>query len=219
MTTAQQRLHHALDALDRTARPGPVVDGCGHCYTPEELAALAGPPALVPERLLHSAAMKFPDHWVDFPTLYRRLAPRLLRKLTTRTLAVDGRLIASRLVAADWTSWHRAELVRDVLDAWWPATLDDPTANAADVLETLAVATGTATPWLAAWTETRTPTAERHITRTIDDWLHFARLPDLHLGFYRELPVGPEVAAWIADLPPRLLGEDHRSWLETAYRA
>ncbi|MFC8721038.1 hypothetical protein [Kitasatospora sp. NPDC057198] len=219
MTTAQQRLHHALDALGRTARPGPAVDGCGHCYAPEELALLSGPPDLIPDRLLHSVAAKSPDHWVDFPTLYRRLAPRLLRQLTTRTLAVDGPLIAARLVSADWTSWHRAELVRDVLDAWWPATLADPTANAAEVLETVAVVTGTATPWLTTWAGTRTPTAEHHLTRTVDDWLHLARLPDLRLGFYGELPVGPEVAAWIADLPPHLLDADQRYWLHTLYQA
>ncbi|QKW18437.1 hypothetical protein HUT16_04580 [Kitasatospora sp. NA04385] len=217
MTTAQQRLHHALDALGRTARPGPAVDGCGHCYTPRELAALSGPPDLVPDRLLHSVAMKSPGHWVDFPALYRRLAPRLLRQLTTGTLAVDGPLVAARLVAADWTSWHRAELVRDVLDAWWCATLADPAANAADVLETVSVATGTATPWLRAWSETRTPTAERHLTRAVGDWLYYDRLPDLRLGFHRELPVGPEIAAWIAALPPHLLDEEQRSWLDLVY--
>ncbi|GLW75082.1 hypothetical protein Kpho02_73790 [Kitasatospora phosalacinea] len=218
MTTAQQRLHHALDALGRTARPGPAVDGCEHCYTAEQLAVLSGPPDLIPDGLLHSVAAKFPDHWGDFPTLYRRLAPRLLRQLTTGTLAVDGPLVAARLVAADWPNWHRAELVRDVLDAWWSATLADPAAHAADVLETVAVATGTVVPWLRTWTETRTPTAERHAARTVDDWLHFDRLPDLRLGFHRELPVGPEVAAWIASLPPRLLDEEHRYWLDTVYR-
>ncbi|MFF4340583.1 hypothetical protein ACFY00_11665 [Kitasatospora sp. NPDC001540] len=218
MTTAQQRLHHALDALGRTARPGPAVDGCGHCYTDEQLAVLSGPPDLIPDRLLHSVAAKNPDHWDDFPTLYRRLAPRVLRQLTTGTLHIDSPLIASRLVAADWTSWHRAELVRDVLDAWWPVALADPGASAADVLETLAVATGTVTPWLTAWSETRTPTSERHLIRTIDDWLYFNRLPDLRLGFYGELPVGPEVAAWIATLPPRLLDEERRHWLDTVYR-
>ncbi|GAA2114206.1 hypothetical protein GCM10009759_58300 [Kitasatospora saccharophila] len=218
MTTAQQRLHHALDALGRTARPGPAVDGCGHCYTPEELILLSGPPDLLPDRLLHSVAAKNPDHWVDFPTLYRRLAPRVLRQLTTGTLAIDGPLIAARLVAADWTSWQHAGLVRDVLDAWWPATLADPRANAAEVLETLAVATGTAAPWLTAWAGTGTPTAEHHLTRTIADWLYYDRLPDLHLGFYRELPVGPEIASWIAGLPPRLLDEDQRYWLDLVYR-
>ncbi|GLW57661.1 hypothetical protein [Kitasatospora phosalacinea] len=217
MTTAQQRLHHALDALARTARPGPVVDGCGHCYTDGQLAALSGPPDLVPDRLLHSVAAKGPDHWGDFPTLYRRLAPRILRQLTTGTLHVDGPLVAARLVAADWSGWQHAELVREVLDAWWSATLASHCANASEALETVAVATGAVTPWLAAWTEARTPTAERHLIRTVGDWLHSARLPDLRLGFYRELPVGPEVADWIAALPPHLLDEEHRYWLDLVY--
>ncbi|MFJ4678141.1 hypothetical protein [Kitasatospora sp. NPDC088783] len=218
MTTAQQRLHHALDALDRTARPGPAVGGCEHCYTAGQLAALAGPPALVPNSLLHSVAAKSPDHWTDFPTLYRRLAPRILRQLTTGTLAVDGPLVADRLVAAGWPDWHRAELVREVLDAWWPAALADPGADAAEVLGTLAVATGTVTPWLRTWAETPTPTANRHLADTLDRWLTYGELPDLRLGFHRDLPVGPEVAAWISGLPPHRIGEDRRYWLELALR-
>ncbi|ROR45740.1 hypothetical protein [Kitasatospora cineracea] len=216
MTTAQQRLHHALDALDRTARPGPAVGGCEHCYTAGQLAALAGPPALVPNGLLHSVAAKGPDHWEDFPTLYRRLAPRILRQLTTGTLAVDGPLVAARLVAAAWPDWHRADLVRDVLDAWWPAALADPAADAAEVLATLAVATGTLTPWLRTWAATPTPTADRHLADALDTWLHHGRLPDLRLGFHAELPAGPEITAWIATLPPRRIAPDQRCRLSPA---
>ncbi len=121
MTTAQQRLHHALDALDRagTARPGPPVHGCEHCWTAEEFTLLAGPPALLPDRLLQSAAAKSADLWDDFPALYRRLTPVVLRKLTTGLSLVEGWVVATRLrtwadTATPTTDRHLA----DAADGW-----------------------------------------------------------------------------------------------------
>ncbi|MEV4560529.1 hypothetical protein AB0K51_26525 [Kitasatospora sp. NPDC049285] len=216
MTTAQQRLHHALDALDRTARPGPRVDGCTHCFTPAQLGALAGPPALLPNGLLHSAAAKHPTHWGDFPTLYRRLAPRVLRQLTTGRLDLDGSLVGARLYAANWREWPSADLVQAVLDAWWDTTLDHYPArpSAPETFETLTAASGSPTPWLHTWSATPTPAADTHLADTLTTWLSDGELPDLRLGFYSDLPVGPELLAWLLTLPPSRIRDDQRQLLE-----
>ncbi|MFD7639332.1 hypothetical protein ACFV4P_01630 [Kitasatospora sp. NPDC059795] len=220
MTTSQQRLHHTLDALDtaarRAERPGPPVRGCEHCWDPEDFALLSGPAALVPDRLLHRAAAKSTDLWEDFPALYRRLAPRILRQLTTGRMRVDGPLIASRLLAADWRAWPHADRVVDVLDAWWSAALDrpDPLPDVAEVLETTATATGSLTRWLRTWEATRTATADHHLTDALEGWLRWGELPGLTFGFYDELPVGAELTRWLLALPPGRIGADQRYWLE-----
>ncbi|MFJ5925052.1 hypothetical protein ACIQF6_20855 [Kitasatospora sp. NPDC092948] len=219
MTTAQQRLHHALDALDtagRSSQPGPPVHACEHCWSDRDFALLAGPATLLPNGLLHSAAAKTPASWDDFPTLYRRLAPRILRQLTTGRLAVDGPLIASRLLAADWREWPHAGQVADVLDAWWSAALDRPapTPDVPEVLETVATATGTLAPWLHTWANTPTRTADRHLADTVEGWLRWGELPGLTFGFYQELQVGAELTKWLLALPPGRIGPDRRYWLE-----
>ncbi|RKE17816.1 hypothetical protein [Streptomyces sp. TLI_171] len=216
MTTAQQRLHHALDALGRTARPGPPVGGCEYCCTPAQLAALSGPPDLLPDGLLHSVAARNPDHWDGFEALYRRLAPRILRQLTTGTLHVDAPLIGSRLAAAEWRGWDSADLVAEVLDAWWPVVLDDPSPSpaASEVLGTLAVATGSVTPWLSSWARTATPTANRHLQDAADSWLSENDPLGIGFGFYGELPVGRELMTWLSSLPEDRLGADRRYWLD-----
>ncbi|MFD8599215.1 hypothetical protein ACFV1L_29840 [Kitasatospora sp. NPDC059646] len=217
MTTAQQRLHHALDALDSagTARPGPPVHGCEHCWTAEEFTLLAGPPALLPDRLLQSAAAKSADLWDDFPALYRRLTPVVLRKLTTGRSIVEGWVVGTRLATAGWRDWPEAELIGDVLDAWWAATLDRPAPSPGvlETLETAAVATGTITPWLRAWADTATRTADRHLADAVDGWLH-DRLTDLRFGLHGELEVGSELTAWLLALPTERIGADRRKSLE-----
>ncbi|MFJ5229111.1 hypothetical protein ACIQBJ_04335 [Kitasatospora sp. NPDC088391] len=217
MTTDQQRrLSDALDALDRTARPGPPPGGCPHCWSPEELAALAGPPEALPEALLCRVAAKRPEHWDDFPALYRRVAPRVLRLLTTGRLGVDGALVGDRLAVAGWREWHRAELVAEVLDAWWPVVLAADPGSApgvAEVLETLALATGSVEPWLRVWAETGTPVADRHLADVLDGWLFGGRLPGLRFGHERRMPVGPAVLAWLDGLPEHRIGADRRYWL------
>ncbi|MFD8479311.1 hypothetical protein [Kitasatospora sp. NPDC059673] len=219
MTTAQLRLHHALDALDAagsTTRPGPPVHGCEHCWTAQDFALLTGPADLVPNELLRRAAMKSWDLWDDFPTLYRRLAPRILREFSTGRLIADGPLIASRLLTARWREWPHAELVTEVLDAWWSATLEDPEPprSVPEVLETVATTTGTLTPWLRTWADTATVTADRHLADALERWLPQGEVLDLKFGFYGELEVGAELTQWLLSLPPGRIGADQRYWLD-----
>ncbi|WP_436992877.1 hypothetical protein [Streptomyces sp. enrichment culture] len=113
----------ALDALDRAfAREEPFpVQGCPHCYRERDLVELSGPPHPVSDGLFPSVAAEVPDHWDDFPRLYRRPTPRVVRALVTGALHIDPELIASRLVAAGWST--RDERLdgapRDVRSAWW----------------------------------------------------------------------------------------------------
>jgi hypothetical protein len=222
MTTPPQQLLFALDALDCAfepllTEPSAAVGGCTHCYSAEELAVLAGPARLVPDRLIGSVAAEVVGHWDDFAGLYRRMAPRIVRLLATGRLHVDHGLIASRLLAADWREWpvpERQALER-VWDAWWRSTLHayPATAPVTSVLETVSVSTGTLSPWLAVWAETRTEAADRHLDEALDEWIggrpDERSLAGLRLGFYDELPAGPELVDWLLSLPEDRLGAAH----------
>ncbi|WP_037782215.1 hypothetical protein [Kitasatospora purpeofusca] len=205
MTTPDQQLRTALDALDAAfaALPeSPIsVGGCTHCYTGAELETLAGPAHGVPDDLVRSVATEVPDHWDDFAALYRRTTPRIVRLLTTGRLHGGYGLVASRLLAAGYRGWPPPErqALERVWDAWWRSTLGEypGTDRATEVLETVAVCTGSLSPWLTVWTETRTEAAERHFEDALDIWLAERGLADLRLGFYRELLAGPELVTWL----------------------
>ncbi|AUG81198.1 hypothetical protein CFP65_6548 [Kitasatospora sp. MMS16-BH015] len=219
MTTPPQRLLLALDALDSAfapllAEPSPTVGGCTHCYADADLAALAGPAQVVPDRLISSVARMSVDHWDDFASLYRRMTPRIVRLLATGRLHLDHGLIASRLLAAHWREWPAPErqALEQVWDDWWRSTLHayPATDPATAVLETVAVSTGILTPWLAIWAETRTEAADRHLDDALDHWIgHWPeerRLAGLRLGFYDELLVGPELVDWLLSLDEGRIG-------------
>jgi hypothetical protein len=205
------RLQDALNALDDAFAPlsdGPfTVGGCTYCYASSDLAALGGPVDQVPEDLIPAVAMEVTDHWTDFPSLYRRMTPRIIRLLATGRLHVDHGLIASRLLAAGWTDWTSAErgALEEVWRAWWRSALHEypGTEPAAEVLEAISVSTGALAPWLVIWGETRTEPADRHLHDTVDDWLIEGGIADLRLGFYGELHATPELLPWL-----RSIGED-----------
>lgn len=104
MTDPYRQLQDALDALDAAFAPLSerpfTVGGCTYCYTQADLDALSGPVDRVPEDLIPHVAAEATDHWDDFPALYRRMTPRIIRRLITGQLHVDHGLIASRLLAA-----------------------------------------------------------------------------------------------------------------------
>ncbi|MEV7021770.1 hypothetical protein [Kitasatospora sp. NPDC093558] len=215
MTDPQRRLSVALDALDAAVAPfaeQPFTSGgCGHCHSDEDLAALAGPARLVPEDLLALVAIETPGHWDDFPGLYRRLAPRIVRGVIAGTLPVDHAWIASWLVRARWQDWPAAE--RTALDAvwsaWWTAVLAEHpgTVRSATVaLETVAVATGGLGRWLDEWTRTRTGPADRHLDDAVDEWLFEWQLADLRFGFLDEVHATPELMPWLLSLAPGRVG-------------
>ena len=205
VTDSHQQLHEALDALDAafaplSARPL-TVGGCTHCYAQADLDALAGPVGRVPADLIPLVAAEAIDHWDDFPALYRRLTPRIVRLLATGRLHVDHGLIASRLLAAGWRDWAPAEqeALEKAWHVWWRSALHrypgtDPITA---VLETISVSTGTLAPWLDIWAKTRTEAADKHLRDAVHSWLRGGQFADLYLGFYDELHATPALAPWL----------------------
>ncbi|MGV9268192.1 hypothetical protein ACWDRR_26405 [Kitasatospora sp. NPDC003701] len=214
MTDPSQQLRNALDELDAVFAPlserPSTVGGCTYCYTDTDLEALAGPSHRVPEELIRSVATTSAGHWDDFPALYRRMTPRIVRLLATDRLHVDHGLIASRLLAAEprtWTSPER-EALEAVWHAWWRAALHahPGTEPVTGVLEAISVSTGSLSPWLTVWAGTRTEAADRHLADALDDWLFEGRLAGLRLGFYDELHAAPELLSWLLSLEEGRIG-------------
>jgi hypothetical protein len=214
VTGPRDQLQDALNALDTAFAPLSgrpfTVGGCTYCYAQADLDALAGPVDRVPEDLIPHVAAETTDHWDDFPALYRRMTPRIVRLLATGRLHLDHGLIASRLLAAGWRGW--APIEQDALEtvwhAWWRAALHDypGTDPVASVLETISVSTGTLAPWLAIWAETRTETADKHLRDAIHRWLLRGELADLYLGFYDELHATPELLPWLLNTAQGRIG-------------
>ncbi|PJT47703.1 hypothetical protein CWI85_26580 [Streptomyces albidoflavus] len=233
MDPAQQQLTAALDALDLAfADEEPfTAGGCTYCYGEENFAELSGPPHLVSEDMVSTVAFEVPDHWDDFPRLYRRLTPRILRAAATDTLHVDVEVIPSRLLRAAWTTWPPAQAaaLRDFWPTWWRATLhthpDAAPISAREVLSVITVATGTLRPWLDIWTSIWTASADAHLAEFVDDVLVESEITDLEMGFYGEYHATAELMDWLlTDIrdrvhEPRLDDPDHLDFLLTEARA
>ncbi|MFI2430371.1 hypothetical protein [Streptomyces sp. NPDC018693] len=197
------QLMTALDALDRAfASEEPfLVEGCTYCYGEQNFAELSGPLHLIPDDMVTSVAMEVPDHWNDFPRLYRRLVPRIIRALATGRLHVDEELIASRLVQAGWTTWDAplTEALRDVWSAWWQSTLhtEPGPMRVRQVLSLITVATNSLRPWLNTWTATCTPAADAQLADLVDDVMFEFEITDLSMGSYGEYHATAELLGWL----------------------
>lgn len=142
-----------------------------------------------------------PCHRDDFPRLYRRLVPRIIRPLVAGRFHVSEELIATRLVEAGWSTWEAplADALRNVWTAWWQATLHTypSPVSIRDTLAVITVATGSLRPWLDTWTVTRTPAADTHLADLMDDVLCEYEITDLSLGFYSEYHATAELVEWL----------------------
>jgi hypothetical protein len=205
VTDPYQALQDTLDTLDAAFAPISqrlfTVGGCTHCYGQADLDALGGPVDRVPEDLIPHVAAEATDHWDDFPALYRRMTPQIVRLLAMGRLHSDHGLIASRLLAAGWRDWPptEREALEKVWHAWWRSALHDypGTDPITSVLETISVSTGSLAPWLDIWAETRTEAADKHLRDAVHRWLLRGKLADLRLGFYDELHATPELLPWL----------------------
>ena len=174
---------------------------------------LSGAVELIPEDLVSAVSSEVADHWDDFPRLYRRLTPRIVRGVVTGRLHTDEGLIATRLVEAAWTTWDAAqvEAVRGVWEAWWRNVLDThpATHRPRNVLGLVTASTGELRPWLEVWNATRTPAADAHLADFLDDVLFEYQITDLHMGFHDEYHATPELLDWLLnDVMER--AADHR---------
>ncbi|MEV0241708.1 hypothetical protein AB0I06_17510 [Streptomyces sp. NPDC050674] len=199
----ERQLITALDALDRafaSEEPFPV-SGCTYCYADQDLLELSGPLGLISDDLVSAVAAEVPDHWDDFPRLYRRLTPRIIRAVVTDRLHVDEDLVASRLVQAQWTTWNEplTRALGEVWSAWWRTTLHihPGPVSIRKVLSLVTVATGTLRPWLDTWTAIRTPAADAQLADLIDDVMVEYEITDLRMGFYDEYRASPELLDWL----------------------
>ncbi|QNP69879.1 hypothetical protein IAG44_10745 [Streptomyces roseirectus] len=199
----QQQLRSALDELDRVfaGEEAFEVAGCTYCYAERDFVELSGAVELIPEDLVSAVSREVASHWDDFPRLYRRLTPRIVRGVVTGRLHTDEELIASRLVEAAWTEWEAplVEALRAVWAAWWRAILQayPSPSRLRDVLGLLAASTGELRPWLDVWTATQTPAADAHLAEFIDDVLREGRIADLRMGFHDEYHATPELVDWL----------------------
>lgn len=208
-----QPLPTVLDALDRAfASEEPFrVTGCLYCYGEQGLSQLSGPLRRISDDLVSSVAAETPGHWDDFPRLYRRLVPRIIRPVVTGLSGIDEELVASRLVQAGWTTWDAplTEALRDVWDAWWQTALRThpgpvPIRTA---LAVVTVATGGLSPWLDTWTGIRTTAADAQLTDLIDDVMSESDVTDLSMGFYGEYHATAELVDWLlTDVRDRVAG-------------
>ncbi|GAV44820.1 hypothetical protein [Streptomyces acidiscabies] len=199
----QQELRSALDALERVFAGEEAfrVAGCTYCYAERDFVELSGAVELIPEDLVSAVASEVAEHWDEFPRLYRRLTPRILRRVVTGRLHIDEELIATRLLEASWTAWDPplVAALREVWAAWWRATLatHPSVAKPRKVLALVTAVTGELRPWLDAWTATRTPAADAHLADFVDDVLFEYEVTDLHMGFHDEYHATPELLDWL----------------------
>ncbi len=210
---SHQALRAALERLAAlTAREQLTeASGCTHCVPPEEQAVLSGPAEAVPDDLVSYVAGDAASMWDDFPSLYRRLSPRILGMLADGSLHVSESQVGTNLAQAGWESWPGgvAQAVREVLDALWLAVLSAPpgTPSVDEVLRLLVGATGTVTPWLAVWAGLRSPAADLHLADLFEDWFGDLYHGGLVLDSLRDQDFTAEVAAWfLAQGPDRLTG-------------
>jgi hypothetical protein len=215
MSDVQQQLMTALDTLDRAfAGEEPfLVEGCTYCYGEENFAELSGPLRLISDDMISAVAIEVSSHWEDFPRLFRRLTPRIIRSAVTGQLHVDPNLVATHLLEAGWTGWDEplADALRDVWSTWWRAILHTHPSPVAvrDVLSLITVSTHTLRPWLDMWTVTRTSAADAHLADLVDDVMCEFEITDLSMGFYGEYHASAELLDWLlTGVPDRV--EDAR---------
>ncbi|MDT0413281.1 MULTISPECIES: hypothetical protein [Streptomyces] len=161
----------ALDALDAAfaAEPALPVTGCAYRWGEEHFAELSGPLDALSEETILGVAMEVSDHWNDFPRLYRRLTPLLVRRAVLGgEHGVPADVVASRLREAGCleSAQGLTDALRAVGAAWWRAVLHGEVRgaggnpDAGEALGVLTVASGTVRPWLGIWAATRTPYAD-----------------------------------------------------------
>lgn len=152
-------LDAALDRLDAVFTEPPALSGplrgCEMCWSDERLAALGGPPAEVPAKLVWEFVHEDVDHLDhddQYPILWRRLAPRALRGIAAGEHDLDMQFgIKLGDYGGKLHTWPEPEraAVTDVLDALLRShVVRYPDSDVFDVICGLEGTSGETASWL-----------------------------------------------------------------------
>lgn len=154
------------------------LDGCGFCYSAEELAQLGGDPSSVSDDLVRRFAQEGIDHWNEdqYQIAWRRLAGRILRLLDAKDQGIDvGRLLQGLGYPCnnldDWPEHERAavlRVLRATLDLW----MVDGRApdEIIELLGALAHVHNDITPWFAQIDASVEPAIQAGLVRLAANW-------------------------------------------------
>lgn len=155
--------------VPRVNRP---VEGCTYCYAPEDLDALGGDPALVPEDLVGAFAREVTDHWAEdqYGLIWRGLAPRILAILD----ALPDERTLHGLAYAHFAEWpkHEQTAVRWALREMVGRTLasDRPAFELQDMVCAAAHTDQNLAPWLSYLDTLTGPDVDAGIARLARLW-------------------------------------------------
>ncbi|MFJ9176499.1 hypothetical protein [Streptomyces sp. NPDC102360] len=156
-----------------TARPDEANCEC-HWGSAEELALLKTPGVELDPDLLRRTWQAV--DWTDHGAVLRRILPQFAPALVAgRVDPLFGLEEAGDSFARGrWQRWpaEQAGAVREFLHAWWVQSLTDPDAAvpAHQVLAMCAEASGTVTPWLAAWERQTGPLSDQRLAEAAEEW-------------------------------------------------
>ncbi|MFJ2746064.1 hypothetical protein ACIO3O_41115 [Streptomyces sp. NPDC087440] len=186
------RLTHALDQLALVFRGMTAPDHADQCTchwgSEEELALLKVPDVELDPDLLRRTWQTV--GWLDaHDGVLRRILPQLCRALaegTVETFLDSYDEVGRCFAVSTWQQWPAAQrdAIREFLHAWWEQALTAPETDsetdseaahgppAHAVLVGCVEATGTLTPWLAAWEDRDDDISARHLARAVEHWAY-----------------------------------------------
>lgn len=186
-----------------------VGDYCGHCYSEQDAAALAGPVDAIPADLVRLIATEVSDHFDDFANLYRKLAARIMEQVIQGAVYSEE-LVAERLVEVGcWRTWAEDErtAMLALCNVWWEATLSSyprqPEARV--VLSFLATTPVPLVHWLEVWNAQPPGPADGHAADLFLDWAPQLMGNELKVGYSETIDITADVKRWfLEDARPRL---------------
>jgi len=225
MTNPRYDLESAIEGLyttfSRYPRPEKInFCPCG-CTKPEEVAPLLAAPL----RALQFAdlgnycfsAMTTQGSVDDF----RYFLPRLFESAAEEEFAYNLEILFGKLTYAKWLAWPKEEIaaVRAYLSAIWHFGIDSfPIEQSLPgiyevetLLASLAVTGEALAPYLQAWTETKTPQADRNLVQFVTMYgTDFSDGKTLNFAFWETVePAAAELREWL--LRPDTLDRISRS--------
>lgn len=207
LEVALERLTGAFRGM--TAHPDESNCEC-HWGSAEELAQLKVADVVLEPDLLRRT-WKAVD-WAFPGEVLRRILPQFAAEIVAgRAEPLFGmEEVGKAFARGRWQAWPdgQAAAVREFLRAWWAHTLTDPRAAvpAHEVLACCAEASGTLTPWLAAWAAQSGPVADRRLAEAVEEWEYDLLRDELPWHAWEgEDELCAELAGWLVRHAPARL--------------